>query len=60
NEWLDNVPADVAEADADGVARRVLVRRSDGAERLGDPVTGADARWLERWWPLARPGDRAE
>lgn len=60
NEWLDNVPAEVAEADADGVARRVLVRRSDGAERLGDPVTGEDARWLERWWPLTRPGERAE
>ncbi|MFE5238571.1 MULTISPECIES: SAM-dependent methyltransferase [unclassified Streptomyces] len=59
NEWLDNVPTDVAEADADGVARYVLVR-SDGAERLGDPVTGADARWLSRWWPLSRPGDRAE
>lgn len=60
NEWLDNVPTDVAEADADGVPRYVLVRTADGAERLGDPVTGADARWLSRWWPLARPGDRAE
>ncbi|MER5632707.1 SAM-dependent methyltransferase [Streptomyces nitrosporeus] len=60
NEWLDNVPLDVAEADGDGVPRYVLVRRSDGAERLGDPVTGADAEWLERWWPPARPGERAE
>ncbi|MET9594878.1 SAM-dependent methyltransferase [Streptomyces sp. NPDC006516] len=59
NEWLDNVPTDIAEADADGVARYVLVR-PDGAERLGDPVTGADAVWLSRWWPLSRPGDRAE
>lgn len=59
NEWLDNVPVDVAEADPDGVARYVLVRR-DGAERLGEPVSGADAEWLARWWPLTEPGTRAE
>ncbi|MFF4248261.1 SAM-dependent methyltransferase [Streptomyces sp. NPDC001822] len=59
NEWLDNVPTQIAEADEDGAARYVLVRK-DGTERLGDPVTGADARWLDRWWPLSRPGDRAE
>ncbi|MFC0846957.1 SAM-dependent methyltransferase [Streptomyces noboritoensis] len=59
NEWLDNVPADVAEADADGVPREVLVR-PDGTERLGAPVLGEDARWLERWWPLREPGERAE
>ncbi len=61
NEWLDNVPVEVAETDEDGVPRQVLVRASDGAERLGDPVGGADARWLERWWPIAGvPGARAE
>ncbi|WP_406147942.1 SAM-dependent methyltransferase [Streptomyces sp. NBC_01012] len=60
NEWLDNVPTDIAEADADGVPRYVLVRAADGAERLGDPVSGEDARWLSRWWPLSAPGDRAE
>ncbi|WP_328537429.1 SAM-dependent methyltransferase [Streptomyces sp. NBC_00344] len=60
NEWLDNVPVDVAEADADGTVRYVQVRTSDGAERLGDPVTGPDASWLERWWPPAGPGERAE
>ncbi|WP_329167307.1 SAM-dependent methyltransferase [Streptomyces sp. NBC_01267] len=60
NEWLDNVPVDVAEADADGTPRYVLVRTSDGAERLGDPVAGADAEWLDRWWPLTEPGLRAE
>ncbi|MCX4818460.1 SAM-dependent methyltransferase [Streptomyces sp. NBC_01142] len=59
NEWLDNVPVDVAEADPDGVARYVLVRR-DGTERLGEPVSGPDAEWLERWWPLTEPGTRAE
>ncbi|MFB7226399.1 SAM-dependent methyltransferase [Streptomyces fimicarius] len=60
NEWLDNVPAAVAEADAAGVPRYVQVRASDGAERLGPAVTGADAAWLERWWPLSAPGERAE
>ncbi|MFI1728568.1 SAM-dependent methyltransferase [Streptomyces acidicola] len=51
NEWLDNVPLDIAQVDPDGVRRLVLVRR-DGTERLGDPVEGADAEWLDRWWPL--------
>ncbi|WP_369248247.1 SAM-dependent methyltransferase [Streptomyces sp. R41] len=51
NEWLDNVPVDVAEVDSEGVRRLVLVRE-DGAERLGEPVEGADAEWLRRWWPL--------
>ncbi|MFE3328303.1 SAM-dependent methyltransferase [Streptomyces sp. NPDC059176] len=59
NEWLDNVPVDVAETDGAGVTRYVLVRE-DGEERLGDPVTGADAAWLDRWWPPAGPGTRAE
>ncbi|MFI8235091.1 SAM-dependent methyltransferase [Streptomyces sp. NPDC085900] len=52
NEWLDNVPLDVAEVDADGVPRRVLVRR-DGTERLGERVDGAEAEWLALWWPLS-------
>ncbi|GAA2763929.1 SAM-dependent methyltransferase [Streptomyces paradoxus] len=60
NEWLDNVPLEVAEVDAAGVARLVLVRR-DGSERLGEPVAGAQARWLRRWWPLpGEEGLRAE
>ncbi|MFF3839226.1 SAM-dependent methyltransferase [Streptomyces sp. NPDC001930] len=59
NEWLDNVPVDVAEADAEGTARYVEVRQ-DGTERLGGPVSGADAEWLARWWPLREPGARAE
>ncbi|MGC9408787.1 SAM-dependent methyltransferase [Streptomyces sp. DZ1-3] len=60
NEWLDNVPVDVAEVDAAGLARRVLVR-GDGTERLGGPPTGAEAAWLARWWPLAgEEGLRAE
>ncbi|MBY8888734.1 SAM-dependent methyltransferase [Streptomyces sp. PTM05] len=60
NEWLDNVPVDVAETGEDGVPRYVEVR-DDGTERPGAVVDGADARWLERWWPIAgEPGARAE
>lgn len=60
NEWLDNVPVEVAEVDAAGVARLVLVRE-DGTERLGEPVDGERARWLQRWWPLpGQEGLRAE
>ncbi|MER5201948.1 SAM-dependent methyltransferase [Streptomyces sp. NPDC002825] len=59
NEWLDNVPVDVAEADAAGTVRYVEVA-PDGTERLGAPVTGPDADWLARWWPLREPGARAE
>jgi 1-acyl-sn-glycerol-3-phosphate acyltransferase len=45
-----------------GVARLVLVR-GDGVERLGEPVSGAEAEWLDRWWPWPSPreeGLRAE
>ncbi|MFD3521861.1 SAM-dependent methyltransferase [Streptomyces sp. NPDC058653] len=59
NEWLDNVPVDVAERGPDGTVRYVLVG-PDGTERPGDPVEGSDAAWLARWWPMAEPGARAE
>jgi SAM-dependent MidA family methyltransferase len=68
NEWLDNVPVEVAETGPDGVARYVLVG-PDGTEEPGGPVGAEDARWLARWWPgagpagparPARPGERAE
>ncbi|MFJ3420612.1 SAM-dependent methyltransferase [Streptomyces sp. NPDC086082] len=60
NEWLDNVPVEVAEVDPAGVPRLVLVRE-DGTERLGEPVSGAEAAWLARWWPQApEEGLRAE
>ncbi len=62
NEWLDNVPVDIAEVDEDGVVRLVQVDPATGTEELGAPVAGADAAWLERWWPLdpTEPGLRAE
>ncbi|WP_020122560.1 SAM-dependent methyltransferase [Streptomyces canus] len=60
NEWLDNVPVEIAETDSSGLPRRVLVR-PDGRERLGEPLAGAEAEWLDRWWPLpAGEGLRAE
>jgi SAM-dependent MidA family methyltransferase len=59
-EWLDNVPLDVAELDENGTPRYVLVDTATGAEALGEPVTGPDAGWLARWWPLTVPGSRAE
>ncbi|WP_327678196.1 SAM-dependent methyltransferase [Kitasatospora sp. NBC_00458] len=60
NEWLDNVPLDTGEADGDGVLRYVEVETSTGAERLGEPVSAADAAWAARWWPAERPGDVVE
>lgn len=62
NEWLDNVPLDVAETDEDGRARLVHVDPVTGKETLGEAVTGHDAAWLDRWWPLEHPepGVRAE
>ncbi|MEV6486681.1 SAM-dependent methyltransferase [Streptomyces sp. NPDC051576] len=60
NEWLDNVPVEVAEVDSAGVPRLVLVRE-DGTERLGEPPSGAEAGWLARWWPQPpEEGQRAE
>ncbi|MEW2412699.1 SAM-dependent methyltransferase [Streptomyces sp. NPDC046866] len=45
NEWLDNVPLDVAQ---DG--RYVLVA-ADGTESRGGVLDPADRDWVERWWP---------
>ncbi|TQM77504.1 SAM-dependent MidA family methyltransferase [Thermopolyspora flexuosa] len=59
NEWLDNVPLDVAELTEHG-PRIVLVDPCTGAERLGGEPCAEDLAWLERWWPLRKPGDRAE
>ena len=59
NEWLDNVPLDVVELTPAG-PRLVLVDSRTGAERLGPEPSAADLEWLELWWPLRAPGDRAE
>ena len=58
NEWLDDIPLDVVEQTGDG-PRLVLVD-ADGSESLGPAPDPADRAWLDRWWPLAGPGDRAE
>ena len=71
HEWLDEIPCDVVARDDAGVDRIVLVDES-GDESLGPAldddegcarhdVDAARARaWLDRWWPLHDPGDRAE
>jgi SAM-dependent MidA family methyltransferase len=59
-EWLDNVPLDLAEVDAAGEPRYVLVDPV-GTESPGPPVEPPDTAWLDRWWPLPdEPGARAE
>lgn len=62
NEWLDNVPLDIAEVDTAGVARVVAVEPVRGTESLDAPVRDRDRTWLDTWWPLsgAAPGTRAE
>ncbi|MEV7778258.1 SAM-dependent methyltransferase [Kitasatospora sp. NPDC088351] len=60
NEWLDNVPLDLAEVGEGGRLRYVEVDTATGAERPGEPVTEADAAWAARWWPGGRPGDVVE
>lgn len=57
NEWLDNIPCDVVEADENGDVRSVLIDPRTGIETLGDEC--ADP-WLGSWWPLDHPGQRAE
>jgi SAM-dependent MidA family methyltransferase len=46
NEWLDNVPCEVVERDADGVPRYLLADLTPGPV-----VEGNDLAWLNRWWP---------
>ena len=62
NEWLDVVPCPIAELDADGELREVLVNASTGDERLGDPVSGTSRTWCERFWPAEslESADRVE
>ncbi len=63
NEWLDNIPVDVAELDDDGVVRLVLVDPATGGETLGE------TRWRSRRGlaghvvaarQRSEPGSRAE
>ena len=59
NEWLDNVPVDVAVRTSDG-DRLLMVDPVTGLESVGGPPSARDAAWLDRWWPLSADGERAE
>ncbi|MGZ4589226.1 MAG: SAM-dependent methyltransferase [Actinomycetes bacterium] len=58
NEWLDNVPVDVARRESGGV-HLLLVDPVTGAEQVGPLARGRDEEWLGSWWPLD-VGERAE
>ncbi len=60
NEVLDNVACDVVEVDPDGVVRLVETDAASGQERLGETISTEISDWLERWWRLHAPGQRAE
>jgi SAM-dependent MidA family methyltransferase len=60
NEFLDNVPCDVVELVDDGSVRQILVDPTTGEENLGPALDDRDRAWVDRWWPLHEPGDRAE
>jgi SAM-dependent MidA family methyltransferase len=51
NEWLDNVPCDVAEATREGW--RIVEVAADGAERLGAQPSSDQQAWLSAWWPIS-------
>jgi SAM-dependent MidA family methyltransferase len=57
-EWLDVIPVDCVELTDDGP--RLLEVNDQGDERVGGAPGDSDSRWLDRWWPLAEIGDRAE
>ena len=57
NEWLDNIPCDVVEMDDEGLVRSLLVDTTTGEESLGQAYRST---WLDEWWPLTQPGERAE
>ena len=54
------MPCTVAEVDADGTPREVLVDPASGEESLGAALTDADRRWADAHWPTTTPGDRIE
>ncbi|WP_323097733.1 SAM-dependent methyltransferase [Intrasporangium sp. YIM S08009] len=60
HEWLDVVPCTVAQVDASGVLRVVLVDPATGQEHLGEPLAGSDLEWAREHWPASTPGDRVE
>lgn len=64
-DWLAHVPTHVVRADDDGRPRVVHVDPLTGAEILGSRVDDAGVpdsigAWLEDYWPLSEPYQRAE
>ena len=59
SEWLDNIPLDVVELTAAGLAV-IEVDPATGAERPGPDPGPADLSWVRAWWPLRTLADRAE
>jgi SAM-dependent MidA family methyltransferase len=55
NEWLDNVPCDVAEATRGGW--RIVEVGAGGSERLGGVPSPAEQEWLSAWWPVPMGSD---
>jgi SAM-dependent MidA family methyltransferase len=61
NEWLDNVPLDIAEVDDEGILREVEVNTATGEERLGRRLGADQLTWLHQWWPVgSAPQGREE
>ena len=58
NEWLDNVPCDLAEATPDGW--RLVEVTTDGTERLGPQPTADQQTWLSTWWPIPEVPETSE
>jgi SAM-dependent MidA family methyltransferase len=61
-EWLDNIPVDIAQLDANMTPRYVHVDCETGVETLAGVLDGADERWSAQWWPAdaLQPGMRIE
>lgn len=60
HEWLDVVPCQVAEVDADTVLRERHVDPSTGVESWGPPVAGEQLQWAGEHWFTTIPGERVE
>ena len=60
HEWLDEIPCAVVEVDAAGIVREVDVDPRTGEENLAEPADAELLAWLEDYWPVRCPGERAE
>jgi len=58
HELLDNLPCDVIQRES-GREHVVVVNRR-GEEAMGPLASPSQQAWLDRWWPLAADGVRAE